>query len=558
MIGEMDRRRFLQASAGTLAGAGLPFSNAFGSTTESVGQSATALPGRTAPLDMLPVTAVFASAIRADTGEELYRKDHAVENRFPASLVKLASALLIYQRKHDVLATETLQVEEEDIPSGQTNAGFAPGDIVTWETALHGLLIASAGDAAEAMARVIGREIHAERGSGTTGRARFVEEMNKLAQKLGLENSAFGSPTGVVDVSTSTAHDIARLARAAWDIPLLEEISGKAAYTVQVSGPNARTYEIHHTSKLVNGPYMAPAGIGVAGVVAAKTGTSGSGADNEVVKWVSGSGVPFILCVIDSDNDYAGYLDVTGTLLQIPQDFSEVAGPSESSDPDFGKVVLLAGAEGGRVDESNAARTLEPSGGARRSEERPLAGQASYRLNGVNGHLRANGSGLSLGEAGADFTIELTFAPDGYPQDDCTLISKFDRARNAREYELTFFSRHNVLAFFVSPDGRKEYSVGVKFDGTAFWSGGRRAVLLQRRDGQLEIFVNHDRIQGDRVTGSLHAGDAPLLIGCGQENRRPVRPYAGLIDEVRITDGVARAGDRARFATTGPGFPRGG
>lgn len=549
----MDRRTLIRSGLGAFGAAGLGLTGMI--AAPRIGRALQ--PVATAPMEMPPVTAVFASAIRADTGAELYRKAHATQTRFPASLVKLATALVVYRRKRQVLRTGTLTVQEQDIPSGQTNAGYKPGDIVTWEAALHGLLMASAGDAAEAMARVIGTEIHRESGEGTTGRQRFIEEMNAVAWSLGLLDSTFGSPTGVVQISTSTASDIARLARAAWSVPLLEQISGKPSYTMRVEGPNARSYPIHHSSKVINGPVIAPSGIGIAGVVAAKTGTSGSGADNEVVKWMSPAGRPVILCVIDSDSDYGGYLDVTGTLMQLPQDFRDLESVEEKHDPHFSNVALLSGADDGFRDEGPAANSLHAAGGVDFSTVRPLAGRASYLFDGIDGHLRVDGPGdLALGSDGGDFTIELDFSPDGPSLGICTLLSKFDRALNSREYEISYDPAGGIIAFLVSTDGREERSVGVPVGKGSFWSGGRRSLLVQRRGGRLEMFINHDRVQGDVVPGSLYSGSAPLLIGCGQESGKPFRHFMGRIDEVRITRGVARAGDTPRMASYSGRFPR--
>ena len=76
-----------------------------------------------------------------------------------------------------------------------------PGERVTMEELLYGLLLCSGNDAAAALADHCG------------GTASFVRRMNGLARELGMEDTSFANPSGLDDDGHySTARDMARLA----------------------------------------------------------------------------------------------------------------------------------------------------------------------------------------------------------------------------------------------------------------------------------------------------------------------------------------------------------
>ena len=87
----------------------------------------------------------------------------------------------------------------EEVGSAVTNV--KPGDRVTVEELLYGLLLCSGNDAAEALA------------DGCGGTASFVRRMNGLAGELGMEDTSFENPSGLDgQAHYSTARDMARLA----------------------------------------------------------------------------------------------------------------------------------------------------------------------------------------------------------------------------------------------------------------------------------------------------------------------------------------------------------
>jgi D-alanyl-D-alanine carboxypeptidase (penicillin-binding protein 5/6) len=126
----------------------------------------------------------------------------------PASLTKLMTAYLTFS----ALKQGTIKLDEPitvpvDAPrntSGESRMLLKPGQSVTVDELLHGLIVQSGNDAANTLAtRVSGSE------------AAFVVLMNKEAQRLGMKNTHFANPVGMPDAQHySSAYDMAILAAA--------------------------------------------------------------------------------------------------------------------------------------------------------------------------------------------------------------------------------------------------------------------------------------------------------------------------------------------------------
>lgn len=90
-----------------------------------------------------------------------------------------------------------------------------PGDQLTLEELLYGLLLVSGNDAALAVAHCVSKDID-----------RFVLLMNKTAQKLGMSSTSFANPNGLdADGHYSSARDMARLAAYALNNPVFVRIA---------------------------------------------------------------------------------------------------------------------------------------------------------------------------------------------------------------------------------------------------------------------------------------------------------------------------------------------
>lgn len=113
-----------------------------------------------------------------------------------------------------------------------TTANLREGDILTIEQLLYGMMLPSGNDAAYALAEFFGRVLKERKYSQgaedeqrtsasfvkTTSHSPFIKyfllEMNFYAQKLGLTNTVYDSPHGLINKhNVSCASDIAKLIR---------------------------------------------------------------------------------------------------------------------------------------------------------------------------------------------------------------------------------------------------------------------------------------------------------------------------------------------------------
>lgn len=128
---------------------------------------------------------------------------HADEKMYPASLTKMMTALLAFEKGNlaDVLTTTDTALA--DITYLHSRIDLKSGEQMSLENMLTALLVSSANDAANVIAEYISGDIPS-----------FVELMNTRAKELGMENTHFANPHGFHDDNHyTTANDLAKLAR---------------------------------------------------------------------------------------------------------------------------------------------------------------------------------------------------------------------------------------------------------------------------------------------------------------------------------------------------------
>ncbi|MEI3340415.1 MAG: serine hydrolase [Eubacterium sp.] len=120
------------------------------------------------------------------------------EKRYPASTTKILTAYLAL--KYGKL-DDTLTVSQDAIytlMAGSSICGLKPGDKITLEDALYGLMLCSGNDAANVIAEYI---------SGST--EKFADLMNEEAKALGATQSHFVNAHGLPDEDHyTTAYDL--------------------------------------------------------------------------------------------------------------------------------------------------------------------------------------------------------------------------------------------------------------------------------------------------------------------------------------------------------------
>jgi D-alanyl-D-alanine endopeptidase (penicillin-binding protein 7) len=180
-----------------------------------------------------------ALVLDAETGEIVYGKN--AEAVVPiASITKLMTAMVILDRGLDL--DEKIVLKREDAVSrSRLRAGLSltRGDLLLLA------LMSSENRAAAALGR-----------SYPGGMEAFVDAMNAKAAELDMNESRFVEPTGLSPANVSSAHDLAKLVRAAHDYPLIREYSTKERATVRVSTVRAtRPLRYGNTNGLVRSSY---------------------------------------------------------------------------------------------------------------------------------------------------------------------------------------------------------------------------------------------------------------------------------------------------------------
>lgn len=156
------------------------------------------------------VTATAAILVDAESGEVLWARKPHVE-RPVASLTKLMTALLAERRGG---LQRKIMVTPEMTNELGFNVGLVPGDQHSVRDLLAAMLIGSANDASDALA--ISR-------SGSI--PQFVRLMNREAKRLGLADTRYSNPSGIIDDGNhSSAWDVALLSREFMARPALAKL----------------------------------------------------------------------------------------------------------------------------------------------------------------------------------------------------------------------------------------------------------------------------------------------------------------------------------------------
>lgn len=225
-----------------------------------------------APVPVPAITARAVLAVDLVTGATLAAVNPDMPYP-PASTTKMLTALIV--RQHAAL-DEVITIEPGDLVDEviYAHVGLRAGDRVAVRDLLAGLLVPSGGDAARALARVVGARLDP---AATNPRAAFVAEMNRVARRLGMRSTHFVNPDGRdAPGQRSTARDLAILGAALLKDPFLADVVAQRVTTISVKGPNARDITLWSTNHL----------LGELGVHGIKTGTTAEDGENLVaVAW---------------------------------------------------------------------------------------------------------------------------------------------------------------------------------------------------------------------------------------------------------------------------------
>ena len=192
----------------------------------------------------LGLTSKSALLMDEDTGTILYEQN-SHEALPPASVTKVMTLLLIYEGERDGKFdwTDTVQVSEHAASMGGSQVFLEEGETQTAADMTKSIAIASANDAAVAMAEFLAGSEEA-----------FVQKMNERAKELGMEDTNFVNACGLdTEGHVSSAYDIALMSR-----ELMENFPEIKEYTttwqdsiVHKTRRGEETFGLTNTNKLI-------------------------------------------------------------------------------------------------------------------------------------------------------------------------------------------------------------------------------------------------------------------------------------------------------------------
>ena len=250
------------------------------------------------------VTSQAAALFDMDDREVLYSKD-VFERMYPASITKIMTALVAIKEgdlKSRVLVTDDAVITEP----GATLCGIEPGDTLTLEQLLYGLMLPSGNDAGAAIAVHIAGSIEA-----------FSDMMNEEAVRLGATGTHFVNPHGLNDPDHyTTAYDLYLIFNEALKYPVFRQIVGTTAYTANYhnknSEPVSKTWK--GSNWFMTGERETPDGLKVFG---GKTGTTKAAGYCMIMASRDDSDKEYISVVLKADSRPHLYDNMTNIISKI-------------------------------------------------------------------------------------------------------------------------------------------------------------------------------------------------------------------------------------------------
>lgn len=230
---------------------------------------------------------------------------NAYDKIYPASITKVMTAILAIEEgklSDEVTVTDASVITE----AGASLSGIKPGDKLTMEQLLYGLLLPSGNDAANAIAVHMSGSVEA-----------FAGRMNEKARELGATKTHFMNPNGLSDDNHyTTSYDLYLIFNEALKLPEFKKIIGTSSFTANYK--NAAGEEVQKTWTVGNlyqkGSRKPPEGIRVLG---GKTGTTKAAGYCLIQAEEDAKGKEYISVVLGSDSREALYDNMTNVISKI-------------------------------------------------------------------------------------------------------------------------------------------------------------------------------------------------------------------------------------------------
>lgn len=249
----------LSKKVNDLVATNLPKTESPKNTTAAIGM----IPERISAFSTISAGSKAALFVDFDSGEVLYSKNE--KQKLPmASITKLMTALIAEEFLN---MNKVITVQQYTLRPLDSVMGIPAGTTIKVGELMHGLLIESGADAAQAIAKEV---------SGNE--QKFVALMNERASFYGLSNTQFTNSVGYDDSGHySTAEDLIKLARIALLNKNISDIIKKQKYIA--TAEDGQKFYLENTNKLLDGTNF----------VGLKTGTTLEAGECLVVLYQNGN-----------------------------------------------------------------------------------------------------------------------------------------------------------------------------------------------------------------------------------------------------------------------------
>jgi serine-type D-Ala-D-Ala carboxypeptidase (penicillin-binding protein 5/6) len=236
------------------------------------------------------VSAKSAILIEQKSGRILYEKDAYTKRRI-ASITKIMTAIIaIESGKMNQIVT----VSPQAVRTEGSSIYLKPGEKISLEHLVYGLMLRSGNDAAVAIAEHVGGSLEG-----------FVMLMNQKAEEIGMSDTSFANPHGLDDHLNhySTAYDMAKLTRYAMQNETFREIFGAKIH--RAPNPSERWDRVwKNKNKLLTGLYSYCTG--------GKTGYTKK-ANRTLVSTATKNGLDLIAVTLDAPDDWNDHIQMYET-----------------------------------------------------------------------------------------------------------------------------------------------------------------------------------------------------------------------------------------------------
>ena len=232
--------------------------------------------------DTLYYQSASVLVMNADTGCILYETE-GFTARYPASVTKVMTALLVLEHVQDLSAPLTFSSHAVDIPYYASRMWVHAGETITVLEALYGNLLPSGNEVARALAEYVSGSVPA-----------FVELMNQRAVELGATTTNFVNPCGLPgDGQFTTAYDMSLIMQAAIQHPVFLQIIATPYFELPPTNMYGNYRTLRNTNRMIrpDEPEYSPY------VIGGKTGFTNA-AQHTLVSYASRGNHNIILTVL--------------------------------------------------------------------------------------------------------------------------------------------------------------------------------------------------------------------------------------------------------------------